>query len=802
MSFEKPVYPFSAIVDQSKPKLALILNAIDPTIGGVLLTGPKGTGKSLAVRALNEILPEVEVAEDCAFHCSPYDPTNMCERCRSRFKDKTLTITHRKMRLIQIPIGATEDRVIGTMDVEKALQKGIRALQPGLRAEANQGILYIDEVNLLSDHLIDAILDAAASGWNVVEREGISITHPSRFILIGSMNPEEGELRPQILDRFGLHAKAEDLSRVEDRIKIRRANEAFGNDALSFREEYREAQKEIIRRIGAARKLLPHVNLPSNILESVAKTCIDLKVDGYRPDIVMVKAAKAHAALNGRDEANLEDVIIASELTLTHRTRNSGLAPPPSSQEISETLGTTPIGRVSLSRKDYLKTLVSRRTIKKVMINALKNSPVNALNRLAPFILLLIFFFLAVSTLTFPSHQELNLISFSILVGIVLIITFLVPRRPRKSSAARLLDFSTITSDRASGSQTIFEDSDEPRSSHHDVEYHGRSQLDSGFTGLGNISDSIKPETVASPKPPHNTHDERAHRGKYYLVGKRAKIVTSSSRGRYVWHELPKERQVDIALGPTIRAAAPYQLSRMSPGLAISIEPEDLRVKMREYRAPFSIILLVDVSLSMASSIVNLGRALLSFHRSVYRRRDRVGLVVFKGSEAVVLQHLTTNLDLVVQKLWKVNMSDFTPMAVGMLKAWQVLKLEKQRNKDAIPMLIIISDGIANIPLSRPLSSHADRGLLSDAQVDVFDVAHLLVRDGMRAIVINTNHRKDELPLGEEGVRMPLHARVYSPSEFLMKLADAVKGSYYGLSLKEEEETIKGTRLEHWFYLE
>jgi len=263
-----------------------------------------------------------------------------------------------------------------------------------------------------------------------------------------------------------------------------------------------------------------------------------------------------------------------------------------------------------------------------------------------------------------------------------------------------------------------------------------------------------------------------------------------------VWHELPKEGQADIAFGPTIRAAAPYQLSRRSMGLALSLEPEDIRVKMREYRAPFSIILLVDASLSMVASIRNLGRALLSFHRSVYRRRDRVGLIVFKGSEAVVLQQLTTNLDLIVQKLWKVGMSDFTPMSAGMLKAWQVLRLEKHRNKDAIPMLIIVSDGITNIPLSHPLSPRVHRVLSSDAQADVFDVSRLLVRDGVRSIVINTNHIRNELPLGKEEARIPLQTQIYSPTEFLMELANTSKGSYYGLSLKKEEELTKGTRLE------
>jgi Mg-chelatase subunit ChlD len=365
----------------------------------------------------------------------------------------------------------------------------------------------------------------------------------------------------------------------------------------------------------------------------------------------------------------------------------------------------------------------------------------------------------------------------------------------------QLLDFSRITSEQTSGPQTIIEDNDKSRTVQRDLEYQGNSPLETGATTLGNVLDRVNPVKLATKKDSPISQVERPRRGKYYLVGKRAKIVTSAARGRYVWHELPKQRPWDVAFGPTVRAAAPYQLSRHLQGLAIAIEPEDLRVKMREYPAPFSILLLVDMSLSMATSIANLGRAMLSFHRSVYRRRDRVGLIVFKGSEAVVLQHPTSNLNLVVQKLWKVGTSDFTPMAAGMLKAWKMLQIEKQRNKDAITMLIIVSDGITNIPLNRPLTKRRERTLLSVSQSDVFDVAQLLVRDDVRVIVINTAHRQEELHIRERQKKLPLRARWYLPTEFLMELANTANGSYYGLSLKQEEDLIKGTKLEEWFYI-
>jgi len=236
--------------------------------------------------------------------------------------------------------------------------------------------------------------------------------------------------------------------------------------------------------------------------------------------------------------------------------------------------------------------------------------------------------------------------------------------------------------------------------------------------------------------------------------------------------------------------------------LAVVIKPEDIRIKMREYRAPFSIVLVVDMSLSMANSIVNLGRAVFSLHRSVYRRRDRVALVVFKGADAAVLQQPTTNLGLVVSKLWKVGTSDFTPIAIGMLRAWRLLRLEKQRNKDVIPMMILVSDGIANIPLSRPLSTWGRRMFISKAQADVLDMAHVLRRSGVRTIVINTSHRSREIP-GEAFKKIPSQSDWFTPTEFLMETSRVMGGSYYGLSLTQEPSMqMKKTKLDDWFYLE
>jgi len=331
------VFPFSAIVNQEKLKLALLLNAINPRIGGVLVRGAKGTGKSTAVRALADLLPEIEVVKGCPFNCNPRDPTNMCEVCRAKYEaGEELPIEKRKMRIVTLPIGATEDRVVGTLDITRAIKEGVKALERGLLAEANQNILYVDEINLLPDHIVDDILDAAASGWNVVEREGISVAHPSRFILIGTMNPEEGELRPQLLDRLALHVQVETIYDKEMRIEIMKRNLEFEENPLEFISKYREEQEKLRRKIILARELLPKVRVPLNLLEVIARMCIALYVDGHRPDIIMLKASKTLAALEGRTEVKPEDILSCAYLTLSHRTRRGGLEEPATPKQIQE----------------------------------------------------------------------------------------------------------------------------------------------------------------------------------------------------------------------------------------------------------------------------------------------------------------------------------------------------------------------------------------------------------------------------------------------------------------------------------
>ena len=322
----RPIFPFTAIVGQEEMKLALILNVIDPKIGGVMIMGDRGTGKSTTVRALVDLLPEIAVVDNDPFNSDPADPELMSEEVRlSLEKGEQLPTKTIKISMVDLPLGATEDRVCGTIDIEKALTDGVKAFEPGLLAKANRGILYVDEVNLLDDHLVDILLDSAASGWNTVEREGISISHPARFILVGSGNPEEGELRPQLLDRFGLHAQITTVKDPELRVKIVEERTEFDKDPLKFRESYNTLQNNLRTKILDARSLVRKVQISDDFKVKVSQICSELNVDGLRGDIVTNRTAKALAAFDGRTEVTVKDIFTVIPLCLRHRLRKDPL---------------------------------------------------------------------------------------------------------------------------------------------------------------------------------------------------------------------------------------------------------------------------------------------------------------------------------------------------------------------------------------------------------------------------------------------------------------------------------------------
>ncbi len=319
----RPIFPFPAIVGHDKAKLALLIVSVNPAVGGVLLRGDKGTGKSTMVRALADVLPEVKVVSDCIFSCDPDDPRYMCDRCYERYsRGETLPVTYRKMKVIDLPLSISVERLVGTINIEKFLREGIVDFKPGLLAEANRNILYIDEVNLLDDYIVDTLLDVATTGWNIVEREGISIRHPARFILIGSMNPEEGELRPQLLDRFGLVVNIEAPLDPETRAEIVRRVEEWQLDPESFYKKYEPEIEKLREKIRNARRILPEVEFDEDLLKILTKTIVELGIKTCRAEITTVRAAKAIAALDGRRKVTLEDLKKAMELTLPHRIKS------------------------------------------------------------------------------------------------------------------------------------------------------------------------------------------------------------------------------------------------------------------------------------------------------------------------------------------------------------------------------------------------------------------------------------------------------------------------------------------------
>jgi magnesium chelatase subunit I len=325
-STRRAVFPFTAIVGQEEMKLALMLNVIDPKIGGVMIMGDRGTGKSTTIRALADVLPEMDVVADDPFSSHPSDPELMSDAVREKVAaGEPLEVTKRKVLMVDLPLGATEDRVCGTIDIEKALSEGVRAFEPGLLAQANRGILYVDEVNLLDDHLVDVLLDSAASGWNTVEREGVSIRHPARFVLVGSGNPEEGELRPQLLDRFGMHAEIRTVKDPVLRVKIVEERTAFDQEPNSYLEQYQHEQTELQDTIVNAQQLLKSVTIDHDLRVQISQVCAELDVDGLRGDIVTNRAAKAIAALEGRTEVTVDDIRRIIVLCLRHRLRKDPL---------------------------------------------------------------------------------------------------------------------------------------------------------------------------------------------------------------------------------------------------------------------------------------------------------------------------------------------------------------------------------------------------------------------------------------------------------------------------------------------
>jgi len=723
------VFPFSAIVALDKLRLAIIINAINPKIGGLLIRGPKGSGKTTVVRALIDILPKIKTVKNCPFNCNPHDSSNMCYKCSERYhKKQNLPIEEKDMTVVNLPLGATEDRVIGSLDVEKAIKLGVEALEPGILAEANQNILYVDEINLLPDHIADDLLDAAATGWNVVEREGISVSHPSRFIFIGTMNPEEGELRPQLLDRFPLSVGVEKISSVKDRMEIVKRNIAFEENPERFREKYRTVQEELRDRIIRSRNILPKVEMPEGLLEAVCQTCLDIKVDGMRPDIVISKAARTLAAFENRMKATKDDVLVASELALSHRTREGGFLEPAIPEEISKVF----MARVKEVR--YLEETKSSETEEgerrkkpkgRTMIWAKDEASEKeeaAVEKTRSKIRAQMFAFLSRLSPVFGFGKRLK-------------------RGPKD---APVTEGVTKGSDKLRG-ETFKEPEPEGE-----------------VKAIPTVSSALKPLhlTMGLPLLTKIKVSLLAPFKLFFKIkkpqvasssaGKRAETITTLHRGRLRGWRFPHGRPRDIHLPATIRAAARRQKDREKPlGTALKICVEDVREKLKLYKAPMNIVFVMDLSGSMIFSIEEVKEAMLKLHGDAYRYRDKVGIVALKETGAVVVQHPITNLRVVANRLLRLRISGHTPLAAGMLKALEVLKEAKRRDRSAISVMVIITDGSANVPLKRSLETGEIREFdmvrialreFEDMAVrDVMSVSRMIRKQGIYAVIVNTN---------------------------------------------------------------
>lgn len=671
------IFPFTAIVGQEKMKLALILNAINPQIGGVLIRGERGTAKSTAARALAYLLPEIKVVADCPFNCDPDNSENMCDFCKERVaKGEKLPVAWRKTRFVDLPVSATEDRVVGTLDIEAAIKRGERKFQPGVLAAANRGLLYVDEVNLLDDHVVDLLLDSAAMGVNVVEREGISFSHPARFILVGTMNPEEGELRPQLLDRFALCVEIKGITDPEQRVEIVKRAVEFEKNPEGFRKKWEPKEKRLSQEIARARELLPDVTYTETDLYTIARLTSSFQVDGHRADIVILKTAIAHAAFRGRLQITDEDILIAAELALPHRLRKH---PFQEGGITSEELGA--------ALKELSQELLLLRNGGNEENDGVKKTEQSQEE----------------------GEGENN-------------------QTPLQMRGQTLKGYKT----EPLGLKARSPDNPVP------------------------VGETFKPKLLSTPL------DKITRK----IAGKRSYTITTRKRGRYI-RSLPAETPTtDIAFDATVRYAAPYQLSRPKGETAVTLDLSDLRKKIRVRKASNLVLFVVDASWSMAASerMKAAKGAVMSLLQDAYRRRDMVGLIVFQKQEARLVLPPTTSIDLAQRALKDIPVGGKTPLSSGLYLARKVLKVEKLKHPELRPLLVLLTDGAANVSMG---TMHPHKEALK--------VAEALRRDGVHSVVINLEFQAFDRGLARE-------------------LADALGGPCYrlkDLGARELYEAVK-----------
>ncbi|RST13146.1 putative cobaltochelatase [Streptomyces sp. WAC05374] len=593
---DAPHYPFTAIVGQDDLRLGLLLNAVSPAVGGVLVRGEKGTAKSTAVRALAALMPDVDVVAGCRFSCAPGSPDPACP-------DGPHTLAEavsRPARMVELPVGASEDRLVGALDIERALADGVKAFEPGLLADAHRGVLYVDEVNLLHDHLVDLLLDAAAMGASYVEREGVSVRHAARFLLVGTMNPEEGELRPQLLDRFGLTVEVAASREPEQRVEVVRRRLAFDDDPAGFAARWAGEEAALRERIVAARALLPEVTLGDAALRQIAATCAAFEVDGMRADIVMARTATALAAWAGRTDVTSDDVRQAALLALPHRRRRNPFdAPGLDEDKLDETLE------------------------------------------------------------EFGGDDDPD-------------------PDPGPDGPGGGPD----------GGGGVPPQGGEPEAAPGTEESPAPAPAPAPGSGGGEQA----PVKAAEPFRTKVLSVPGLGDG---AAGRRSRARTE--HGRTTGARRPRGALTKLHLAATVQAAAPHQRARGRSGPGLVVRRDDLRQATREGREGNLVLFVVDASGSMAARqrMGAVKGAVLSLLLDAYQRRDKVGLVTFRGSAADLALPPTSSVDAAAARLERLPTGGRTPLAAGLLKAHEVLRVERLRDPARRPLLVVVTDGRA-----------------------------------------------------------------------------------------------------------
>lgn len=596
-------YPFTAIVGQDDLRLGLLLNAVSPAVGGVLVRGEKGTAKSTAVRALAALMPEVSVVPGCRFSCAPDAPDPACPDG----PHEAGSGVSRAARTVELPVGASEDRLVGALDIERALAEGVKAFEPGLLADAHRGILYVDEVNLLHDHLVDLLLDAAAMGASYVEREGVSVRHAARFLLVGTMNPEEGELRPQLLDRFGLTVEVAASRETDLRVEVVRRRLAYDDDPAAFAARWADEEGALRARIVAARALLPHVRLGDGALRQIAATCAAFEVDGMRADIVMARTATALAAWAGRTDVLAEDVRQAALLALPHRRRRSPFdAPGLDEEKLDDTLE--------------------------------QNS---------------------------GEDDDPD------------------PDGPGGGGRPPEGDGPDTPPQGEGGAD------DTPAQS---VPEQGGEKEQEPARGQSSGSGEQQPVRAGEPYRTKMLSVPGLGEG---AAGRRSRARTE--HGRTTGARRPQGALTKLHLAATVQAAAPHQRARGRSGRGLVVRRDDLRQAVREGREGNLVLFVVDASGSMAARqrMTAVKGAVLSLLMDAYQRRDKVGLITFRGKDAEVVLPPTSSVDAAAARLEMLPTGGRTPVAAGLLKAHDVLRVERLRDPSRRPLLVVVTDGRA-----------------------------------------------------------------------------------------------------------